>query len=139
MAQVTSYFEWLGSGVYRVDQRTGAMHGQRFFVHELRYGSDGQSLFLRLDFVENSNLQGTELRLNVQSAAGSSTVSHTLPLSGASNGIESSFGKVCEVRFSLASAGIAIGQEVRFQLSLMARRLAHGCAAASRMDRVFDR
>ena len=33
--QVTSYFEWLGSGVYRVNQRTGAMHGQRFFVHEL--------------------------------------------------------------------------------------------------------
>ena len=32
--------------------------------------------------------------------------------------MESSFGKVCEVRFSLASAGIAIGQEVRFQLSL---------------------
>jgi alpha-amylase/alpha-mannosidase (GH57 family) len=116
--QVTSYFEWLGAGVYRVDQRSGAMHGQRFFVQELRYGSDGQSLFLRLDFVENSNLQGTELRLNVQPAGGAQVISHSLPLTGASNGIEASFGRVCEVRFSLASAGIAIGQDVRFQLSL---------------------
>jgi alpha-amylase/alpha-mannosidase (GH57 family) len=116
--QVTSYFEWLGAGVYRVDQRSGAMHGQRFFVQELRYGSDGQNLFLRLDFVENSNLHGTELRLNVQSAPGSEMVSHTVPLTGALNGIETAFSRVCEVKFSLASAGIAIGQEVRFQLSL---------------------
>ena len=117
--EVTSYFEWLGAGVYRVDQRSGAMHGQRFFVHELRYGSDGQSLYLRLDFVENSNLQDTELRVNVQPASGSDrTMSRSVPLTGAAEGIETSYGKVCEVRVSLAAAGISIGQDVRFQISL---------------------
>ncbi|HYI96272.1 MAG TPA: glycoside hydrolase family 57 protein, partial [Bryobacteraceae bacterium] len=65
--EVTSYFEWLGAGLYRVDNRSGAMHGQRFFVQDLRYGSDGQNLYLRLDFVENANLADTELRINVQS------------------------------------------------------------------------
>jgi alpha-amylase/alpha-mannosidase (GH57 family) len=117
--EVTSYFEWLGAGVYHVDNRSGAMHGQRFFVQELRYGSDGQSLYLRLDFVENSNLLGTELRINLQSVASPEIVaSRTVPLAGAADGVESAFGKVCEVRFSLAAAGISIGQDLRFQVSL---------------------
>jgi hypothetical protein len=117
--EVTSYFEWLGAGVYHVDNRSGAMHGQRFFVQELRYGSDGQSLYLRFDFVENSNLQDTELRVNVQSVASpENTVSRSLPLTGTVDGVESVFGKVCEVRFSLAAAGMSIGQDLRFQVSL---------------------
>ena len=66
--EVSSYFEWLGAGVYRVDNRTGAMHGQRFFVQELRYGSDGNNLYLRLDFVENALIHCMEqsLRISVQ-------------------------------------------------------------------------
>ena len=32
--EVTSYFEWLGAGLYRVDNRSGAMHGQRFVIRE---------------------------------------------------------------------------------------------------------
>ena len=53
--------------MYRLDQRTGAMHGQRFFVSELRYGSEGQNLYLRLDFVEGADVGGpdTELRIAV--------------------------------------------------------------------------
>ena len=47
---VTSYFEWLGAGVYRVDARSGAMHGKRFLIQELCYGSDGQNLYVRVDF-----------------------------------------------------------------------------------------
>jgi len=26
--QVTSYFEWMGAGLYRVDERSGSMHGR---------------------------------------------------------------------------------------------------------------
>ena len=116
--EVTSYFEWLGAGVYRVDNRSGAMHGQRFFVHEMRYGSDGQSLYLRFDFVENSRLSDTEMRINVQSVANpQNSASAAVPLSGAADGVESVFGKVCEVRVPLASAGISIGQDLRFQIS----------------------
>ena len=117
--EVTSYFEWLAAGVYHVDNRSGAMHGQRFFVQELRYGSDGHSLYLRLDFVENSNLQGTELRIKVQSVTSpENTASRSLALTGIVDGVESVYEKVCEVRFPLMSAGISLGQNVRFQLSL---------------------
>jgi alpha-amylase/alpha-mannosidase (GH57 family) len=117
--EVNSYFEWLGSGVYRVDHRSGAMHGQRFFVQEMRYGSDGQNMYLRLDFVENSNLQGTELRFNIQRMdASGQQATRVFPLSGSSDGIEAAFEKICEIKFSLASIGIQMGESVRFQISL---------------------
>jgi alpha-amylase/alpha-mannosidase (GH57 family) len=118
---VTSYFEWLGAGVYRVDGRSGAMHGQRFFVHELRYGSDGLNLYLRLDFVENvlSSLEGTDLRLNIQSAQNTAqSGSFTIGLTAEQDGIESKCDKVCEVRVSLTALGISVNHPVRFQISL---------------------
>jgi alpha-amylase/alpha-mannosidase (GH57 family) len=116
--EVSSYFEWLGAGIYRVDGRSGAMHGQRFFVRELYYGSDGQNLFLRLDFVESSisTLEGTELRINVQ--AGETSHSFTTDLTQNQNGIESACRKICEVRLPLAAMGIPVGHSVKFQLSL---------------------
>ena len=48
--EVTSYFEWMGAGEYRVDERSGSMHGKKFLVQEVFFGSDGESLFLRVDF-----------------------------------------------------------------------------------------
>jgi hypothetical protein len=119
--EVSSYFEWLGAGVYRVDQRTGAMHGQRFFVQELRYGSDGQNLYLRLDFVENASttLQGTELRISVQPLiADAQSVLRVVPLDGTAEGVEAACGRVCEVKVALAPIGITIGHSLRFQVSL---------------------
>ena len=32
--EVTSYFEWMGAGMYRVDERSGSMHGKKFLVKE---------------------------------------------------------------------------------------------------------
>jgi hypothetical protein len=119
--EVSSYFEWLGAGVYRVDNRTGAMHGQRFFVQELRYGSDGHNLYLRLDFVENTlnTLQGTELRVTVQPLThGAEPTIRLVPLTGTAEGVESSCGRVCEIKVSLSPIGISIGHSLRFQLSL---------------------
>jgi alpha-amylase/alpha-mannosidase (GH57 family) len=117
----TSYFEWLGAGVYRVDGRSGAMHGQRFFVKQLRYGSDSQNLFLRLDFVENSlaDLEGAEMRLNIQSPGDpSKTFPFHLQLNDEQLGITSKYRNICEVRVPLAPLGIPTGHDVRFQLSL---------------------
>ena len=117
---VTSYFEWLGAGVYRVDQRTGAMHGQRFFVQELRYGSDGNSLYLRLDFVETADVTaaGTELRVTVQAEGSPDAIMRSVRLTGSSDGVESVYDKVCEAKISLAGVGMPHGRDVRFQLSL---------------------
>lgn len=116
--EVTSYFEWLGAGVYRLDQRSGAMHGQRFLVKELRYGSEGQNLYLRLDFVENAEIIPAEAELRIGIQAPHGPVLRVVPLTGASDGIESVYGRICEVRISLASLGIPFGHDLRFQLSL---------------------
>ncbi len=116
---VTSYFERMGAGVYRVDHRSGAMHGQRFFVQELRYGSDCHHLFLRLDFVEGAASHDTEIRLSIQPAdRHDEPETRSIPLAGSSDGLVSAFGKVCEIRASLPAFGVPAGHDLRFQLSL---------------------
>ncbi len=47
--RVSSYFEWLGAGLYAADRQSGSMHGRRFFLHELHYGFDHENLYLRVD------------------------------------------------------------------------------------------
>ena len=64
--QVTSYFEWLGAGLYRADARQGAMHGRQFLVREVHYGTDGASAFLRLDF--DSRPESSSRRARVSGA-----------------------------------------------------------------------
>jgi alpha-amylase/alpha-mannosidase (GH57 family) len=56
--KVDSYFEWLGAGVYRVDQRSGSMHGKLTPVKEVHYGGDHATVFLRIDFGEDSVAAG---------------------------------------------------------------------------------
>lgn len=63
--EVTSYFEWMGAGSYRVDGRSGSMHGKRFLVKELFYGLDETSLSLRLDFLEPEKMSGMEVRIHL--------------------------------------------------------------------------
>ncbi len=61
--EISSYFEWMGAGIYRADSRSGSMHGGRNPVHEIYYGTDGHDLYIRVDFAEPP--AGAELRLNV--------------------------------------------------------------------------
>src|SRR5262249_4778830 len=44
--KVTSYFEWMGAGVYRLDTRSGSMHRQRSRVQEGHYCSSEDHLCL---------------------------------------------------------------------------------------------
>ena len=62
--EVTSYFEWMGAGQYHVDERSGSMHGKKFLVSQVLYGSDGESLYLRVDFRPGAEagLPGMEAR-----------------------------------------------------------------------------
>src|SRR5579863_9404227 len=45
----SSYFEWLGAGVYSPERRGGAMHGRVYYLHELRYGFEEARFVLRVD------------------------------------------------------------------------------------------
>ncbi|HEV2690136.1 MAG TPA: glycoside hydrolase family 57 protein [Bryobacteraceae bacterium] len=60
--QVSSYFEWMGAGHYRPDQRSGSMHSDRHQVRDLYYGTDQSNLYLRLDFENKPKFTKVELR-----------------------------------------------------------------------------
>jgi alpha-amylase/alpha-mannosidase (GH57 family) len=123
--EISSYFEWLGAGLLRVDNRSGAMHGQRFVIRELRYGSNGSSLFLRLDFEEQivPTLTGAVVKLRVAPASEPARVtSADLTIApgvhDAPAGLEYAFSRILEIRVPLAAIGAGLQQRVRFQLSL---------------------
>ena len=59
----------MGAGLYRVDERSGSMHGKKFLVSEVHFGSDGENLFVRVDFHPGTTpeLAGMEARGLLQS------------------------------------------------------------------------
>ncbi len=119
--EVTSYFEWMGAGQYRVDSRSGAMHGHRFLLRELYYGSDGLNVFMRLDFEEDarSQLSGVEVRLQFEAGVLRLRLNtgHVEPVE---TGLEAEFAfrDILEVRVPLSALGGTRRDLVRFQLSL---------------------
>jgi alpha-amylase/alpha-mannosidase (GH57 family) len=134
--EVTTYFEWLGAGMYRADQRLGAMHGKRFFVREIYYGTDGASFFLRVDFLpeDHALLPGMEARLTVQAGrivrlsirlekdgvrvlefAMENDGSKPIPIDPKQ--LEIRFGRILEMRIPLSALPRCDGK-LRFQFSL---------------------
>ena len=45
----SSYFEWLGAGVYSPERRGSTMHGRVFYLKEMRYGFENDRFVLRVD------------------------------------------------------------------------------------------
>jgi alpha-amylase/alpha-mannosidase (GH57 family) len=127
--KVTSYFEWLGAGVYRLDGRSGSMHGTRSPVREVHYGSDSERLYLRIDFEDGSEeaLKGVELQLGAQAPQGTtngslgvfdSTARGGFLMGVAFPGAEGAFRNVLEASIPLAAVGASPGQPIRLQFSL---------------------
>jgi alpha-amylase/alpha-mannosidase (GH57 family) len=63
----SSYFEWLGAGVYSPEQRGGAMHGRVFYLKELRYGFEEERFVVRVECFKDSlaELEDPEFRIIV--------------------------------------------------------------------------
>jgi alpha-amylase/alpha-mannosidase (GH57 family) len=125
--EVTSYFEWLGAGVYRVDERSGSMHGKKFVIQEVQFGSDGASFYVRMDFHSGylRELSGMEARLTLESLNGAPATHVTVDLTEGAHlrskldpPAEAVLGRVLEVRIPLAAAKVAPGAGLRFQFSL---------------------
>ncbi len=45
----SSYFEWMGAGVYSAQRQSGAMHGRSYVLHEIQYGFDESNLYVRVN------------------------------------------------------------------------------------------
>ncbi|HXS97000.1 MAG TPA: glycoside hydrolase family 57 protein [Candidatus Limnocylindrales bacterium] len=121
--EVTSYFEWIGAGAYRVDERSGSMHGKKFLVREVHYGTDGDNFYLRADFHPGyeHELAGMEgrLRFGQQSGVtilfshGSAAIAHTENAAATC-----AFSRILEVKIPLASLGKAKGEGLKFLFTL---------------------
>jgi len=66
---VSSYFEWMGAGQYRLENRGGAMHGKRFVFSRIEFGTDGERFFIRADFAPGAEdiLKSGEVRCTIRS------------------------------------------------------------------------
>src|SRR5262249_15376791 len=66
----SSYFEWLGAGLYSPERRSGAMHGRTYHLRELRYGFEKDRFCLRLDCFPEAiaELDKLEFRVTIQAA-----------------------------------------------------------------------
>lgn len=105
--EVTSYYEWMGAGHYRVDLRSGSMHGHVPIVHDLRYGSDGSRLYLRLDLMDDAKITQIDL----------ATDKLRVSLLGNLD-VEVARDKILEIGIPLGALGAHRGDIVRFQLTL---------------------
>jgi alpha-amylase/alpha-mannosidase (GH57 family) len=128
---VSSYFEWLGAGLYRTDFKQSAMHGRRFLIRELHYGCDEQHLYLRLDLMTEGAGGELEARFVVEAlrpgvrsrsyrvllSPGSASLLEASPAESAT-GVAFAWQRVLEARFPLVSLEAASGDRIRLQLSL---------------------
>jgi alpha-amylase/alpha-mannosidase (GH57 family) len=110
--EVTSYFEWMGAGHYRTDNRSGAMHGQRLLVRDLYYGSDDGNLYLRLDFENSAEFTKIELR----------TEREAISLLD-NREVESAHRKILEMRVPFHLLGFSKDHSLQFQVALANRGL----------------
>jgi hypothetical protein len=64
----TSYFEWLGAGLYSADRRSNAQNARSQVLHELHYGFSEHFLYLRVDAFPESfpGLKDSEFRITVR-------------------------------------------------------------------------
>ena len=138
--EVSSYFEWMGAGHYRPDERQGSMHGRKINLQEVQYGSDGASLFVRVDFhlSQAGAMAGMEIRCCMQALGdapgnkggpeteyrlqlardGVEVIGARGPGAKAPGALKAAYRRVLEIAVPLASLGGGPHSPVRFQLSL---------------------
>jgi alpha-amylase/alpha-mannosidase (GH57 family) len=139
---VTTYFEWLGAGVYVPDYRSGSMHGAAQLLEALYYGYSDKAVFLRLDLGGGFLKDHPEFEVRVTVDGESRARLHVLiggngvrslefwkgqeallvPL-GTGDQVQVAFSRVLEVRLDYTLLGVGPREQVRLQVSIWANEL----------------
>jgi alpha-amylase/alpha-mannosidase (GH57 family) len=61
----STYFEWLGAGMYSTDRRTSAMHGRSYVLGDLYYGFAPQHFYLRVDPIAEAIAEFPDFQLRL--------------------------------------------------------------------------
>jgi alpha-amylase/alpha-mannosidase (GH57 family) len=64
----STYFEWLGAGLYSPDRQDSSMHGRVHWLHQFRYGFSSERFYIRVDLAEGglAALQDAEFRITLR-------------------------------------------------------------------------
>ena len=134
--EISSYFEWMGAGLYRPDERQGAMHGRKIHLREVRYGGDLDHLYVRLDFHQSQPgaMAGKEVRctLDVPAAGAGRETEYRLqlardgvevigaegPAAQVPGALQAAYHRVVELAIPVTALGAGPGAPVRLQFSL---------------------
>jgi alpha-amylase/alpha-mannosidase (GH57 family) len=61
----SSYFEWLGAGVYSAESKSGTMHGRSSVLGPLQYGFSDEKFYVRVDLVPDAIAKIPEFQLRL--------------------------------------------------------------------------
>jgi alpha-amylase/alpha-mannosidase (GH57 family) len=61
----SSYFEWLGAGMYSTDRRSSTMHGRSYVLGDLYYGFESQHFYLRVDPIAEALAEFPDFQLRL--------------------------------------------------------------------------
>jgi hypothetical protein len=140
--RITTYFEWLGAGVYLPDYRSGSMHGVAQLVEALYYGYSDKALYLRVDlsatflhdhpeFEVRVNIDGkSKARLHAAVGAGGVGAveflkggeSLSVPLATGQQ-VQVAFRQIFELRLDFSILGVAPHERINLQVSIWANEL----------------
>jgi hypothetical protein len=135
--RVTTYFEWLGAGLYQPDYRSGSMHGATQIVQALYYGYSDKAVYLRLDLDENFLREHPEFEVRVKIGGESRARLHAMirergvgavsfqrggesrlvPL-GTGDQIELAFSQIFELRFDYSILNVKPHERITLQVSI---------------------
>ncbi len=110
--RVGDYFEWRTAG--HVECGTGAMHAAVRFARELFFGTDGRSLFVRVDPQGPQALDGTTVAVKIPGAPDGAL---TAPAGGSLGDLVSALDRVLELSVPLDRLA-APGNPVRFAIEI---------------------
>ena len=140
--QVTTYFEWLGAGLYVPDFHSGSMHGAAQFLEALYYGYSDKALYIRLDLGDAFLKSHPQFEVRVIVDGDSRARLHALMSEGGvravefwkgeelllvplrtGDQVEVAFGRVFELRLDYSLLGVAPHEKIGLQVSIWAHEL----------------
>ncbi len=126
----TTFFEWQGAGLCRPGQHRGSMYAGAQAFHQLRFGFDLESFYLRLDPAESAARAAelaTTLRIEILAGGRSTALEFELVPDGKArpgrdHGEEvgrAAFSEVLEIAIPFAALGLAEGAKVALSLHVL--------------------
>ncbi|MGA8182268.1 MAG: glycoside hydrolase family 57 protein [Terriglobia bacterium] len=135
----TSYFEWLGAGIYLPDTTSGSMHGVRKCLEALYYGCGRDAVFLRLDFPEHFRKEHPSCQIRISIDGDTNARLHAsirenkvakvefwkaneelkVPFA-TTESLQANYSQIFEARLAFGALGISAGSKIQLQISLWA-------------------